>query len=72
MRLIKNSIGAARLYAFGVGTGVNRFLLSEMGRIGRGFTRYMDPSEDVESVTKELTDRLQSPVLTDIAIDWGE
>ncbi|MFZ1828686.1 MAG: VIT domain-containing protein [Candidatus Competibacteraceae bacterium] len=71
LRLLKTQLGAARLYAFGVGTGVNRYLMSEMGRVGRGFTRYMDPTEDLEKVAGELADRLQSPVLTDIQIDWG-
>jgi len=72
LKLIKRLLGSARLFAFGVGTGVNRFLLSEMGQIGRGFTRYMDPTEEVQTVAKELAQRLQSPVLTDITIDWGE
>ncbi len=70
--LIKEIIGSARLFAFGVGAGLNRFLLSEMGHVGRGFTRYMDPTEDVQTVAKELAQRLQSPVLTDITIDWGD
>lgn len=72
LRLVRQSIGSARLFAFGVGTGVNRFLLSELGRVGRGFTRYMDPTEDLREVAVELAERLQSPVLTDIRIDWGE
>jgi Ca-activated chloride channel family protein len=71
LKLLQTHLGDARLYAFGVGTGVNRYLLSEMGRVGRGFTRYMDPTEDLEKVAGELADRLQSPVLTDIQIDWG-
>ena len=71
LALIQANLGAARLYAFGVGTGVNRYLLNEMGRVGRGFTRYMDPTEDQEKVAGELAERLQSPVLTDIQIDWG-
>ena len=71
LQLLKIHLGDARLYAFGVGTGVNRYLMSEMGRVGRGFTRYMDPTEDLEKVAGELADRLQSPVLTDIQIDWG-
>ncbi|MGI9332800.1 MAG: VWA domain-containing protein, partial [Gammaproteobacteria bacterium] len=69
--LINQRIGDARLYAFGVGTAVNRYLLSEMGRVGRGFTRYMDPSESVDEVADELASRIASPVLTDIRIDWG-
>ena len=72
LSLIKKIIGSARLFALGVGTGLNRFLLSEMGHVGRGFTRYMDPTEKLESVAKELAQRLQSPVLTDITIDWGD
>ncbi len=71
LALLKANLNDARLYAFGVGTGVNRYLLSEMGRVGRGFTRYMDPTENLEKVAGELADRLQSPVLTDIQIDWG-
>jgi Ca-activated chloride channel family protein len=71
LKLLADDLNGARLYAFGVGTGVNRYLLSEMGRVGRGFTRYMDPTEDQEKVAGELADRLQSPVLTDIEIDWG-
>jgi Ca-activated chloride channel family protein len=72
LKLIKRLLGSARLFALGVGAGLNRFLLAEMGRVGRGFTRYMDPTEEVQVVAKELAQRLQSPVLTDIKIDWGE
>ncbi len=71
LRLIETLRGRARLYAFGVGTGVNRYLLDEMGRVGHGFTRYMDPTEPVDEVARELAGRIQAPVLTDIHIDWG-
>ena len=70
LRLIKKEIKDSRLYAFGVGAGVNRYLLSEMGRIGRGFARYIDPTEDSEQVAIKLAKKLESPVLTDISIDW--
>ncbi|MBK8185088.1 MAG: VWA domain-containing protein [Candidatus Competibacteraceae bacterium] len=72
LALLKANLNGARLYAFGVGTGVNRYLLNEMGRVGRGFARYMDPTEAVEEVAGDLAERLQSPVLTDIQIDWGD
>ncbi|MGH8482635.1 MAG: VWA domain-containing protein, partial [Nevskiaceae bacterium] len=71
LALVKRRLNGARLYAFGVGAGVNRYLMDEIGRAGRGFTRYMDPTEDVTEVASELTERLQSPVLTDIEVDWG-
>ena len=72
LRLLNEKMGAARLFAFGVGTSVNRYLLDEMGRVGRGFTRYMDPTEQVGEVAAELASRLDAPLLTDIEIDWGE
>jgi len=72
LKLISGSIGDARIYSFGVGTSVNRFLLSEMGRMGRGFARFMDPTEDIQDVAHELASKLESPVLTGIDIDWGD
>ena len=71
LRLISSSIGDARIYAFGVGTSVNRFLLSEMGRKGRGFARILDPTENADDAAIELAGKLETPVLTDIRIDWG-
>lgn len=72
LSLVRQRIGDARLYAFGVGAGVNRYLLDEISRLGRGFTRYLDPgSEDLHQAASELAARLQSPLLTDLQIDWG-
>ena len=63
----------ARIYAFGVGTGINRYLLTEMARAGRGFARIVDPTkDDGQTSAAALAERLDMPVLTDIDIDWGE
>ena len=62
MQLINEKIKGARIYAFGVGTSVNRYLLSEMGRIGHGFARYIDPTENSEEVAIKLARTLSSPV----------
>lgn len=68
---ISGSIGDARIFAFGVGTSVNRYLLSEMGRKGRGFARFIDPTEDMNDAAISLATRLNAPVLTDISLDFG-
>ena len=70
LKLIHRKIGNARIYAFGVGSSVNRFLLSEMARVGRGFARYIDPTENPDEVAITLAHKLESPLLTDISIDW--
>lgn len=64
--------GDARLYALGVGSAVNHYLLDEMARAGHGQVRYLDPTEAVEPAAEQFAQRLQSPVLTDIQIDWGD
>ena len=72
LKLINREINGARIYAFGIGTSVNRYLLSEMGRVGRGFARYIDPTEDPEEAAIKLAHKLETPVLTDISIDWKQ
>jgi Ca-activated chloride channel family protein len=72
LKQIASTIGNARIYAFGVGSSVNRYLLAEMGRRGRGFTRFIDPTEDVHDAAISLAKKLNAPVLTDIDIDWDD
>ncbi len=72
LKQIAGVIGDARIYAFGVGTSVNRYLLAEMGRRGRGFSRFIDPTEDIHDAAISLAKKLNAPVLTDIDIDWGD
>lgn len=65
-------MGDARIYAFGVGTSVNRYLLEEMGRVGRGFARFVDPTEKSDDAAIQLVSKLETPVLTDISVNWGD
>lgn len=67
---IRRRIGTARIYAFGIGASVNRFLLDGMASEGRGYARYVDPTKDAVEVAQSLARDLKSPVLTDISIDW--
>ncbi|MEZ0261498.1 MAG: VIT and VWA domain-containing protein [Alphaproteobacteria bacterium] len=71
LNTMTSKMGAARVYALGVGTSVNRFLLEEMGRMGRGFARFIDPTEKADDVAIQLAGKLETPVLTDIRLDWG-
>ncbi|MES0826442.1 VIT and vWA domain-containing protein [Ruegeria sp. SCP11] len=71
LRTIRRQIGDARIYAFGVGTAVNRYLLDAMAEEGRGYARYVDPTQRASDVADTLARDLKSPVLTDISIDWG-
>ncbi|MEM7499099.1 MAG: VWA domain-containing protein [Pseudomonadota bacterium] len=71
LRAIDEVIGDARIYALGVGSSVNRYLLEEMAREGRGHVRYVDPTKDIEADARALAERIATPVLSDIRIEWG-
>ncbi|MBY0403632.1 MAG: VWA domain-containing protein, partial [Cyanobacteria bacterium] len=71
LKLLGQKIGSARLYAFGVGDAVNRFLLDEMGRMGHGSARYVMLDESPEAAALDLANKLATPVLTDISVDWN-
>lgn len=68
---VQRRIGPARLFGFGVGSSVNRYLLEEMGRVGRGSTAIVTLDDDPEGQVETFYHRLQSPYLTDIRVDWG-
>ncbi len=71
VRLVEQRRGEARLFAFGIGASVNRWLLEELGRVGRGDARIVLPDEDAGEAADLLANRLEAPVLTDLAVDWG-
>ncbi len=64
-------MGKSRIYAFGVGSSVNRYLLEEMARRGRGMVKYVDPTETSGEAARSLARNIEAPVLTDVSIDWG-
>jgi Ca-activated chloride channel family protein len=71
LRMVAASVGQGRLYAFGIGSAVNRYLIEEMARHGRGLSRVIDPTEKSHEAAIQFASRLKTPVLTDIQIDWG-
>lgn len=72
LKTIRQQIGRARIYAFGIGNAVNRYLLDGMADEGRGYARYVGVDEDAVEVAETLAADLKTPLLTDITIDWGD
>jgi Ca-activated chloride channel family protein len=61
----------ARVFAFGIGSSVNHFLLDGMARYGRGEVEYVGLQDDGSAAARRFHERVNSPLLTDISIDWG-
>jgi Ca-activated chloride channel homolog len=61
----------ARVFSFGIGNSVNRFLLDGMAHEGRGEVEYVTLQGDADATVERLYQRLRSPLLTDISVDFG-
>jgi Ca-activated chloride channel family protein len=61
----------ARLFAFGVGYDVNSRLLDRLVRANYGQSEYVRPDEDIEDRVSRLYRRIESPVMTDVKIDFS-
>lgn len=57
-----------RLYSFGVGSSVNRFLLNRIAEIGRGTSQIIRQDEPTEEVAEKFFRQINNPVLTNIQI----
>ncbi len=61
----------ARVFAFGIGNSVNRFLLDKMAEYGRGEVEYVALNDDGSAAARRFHERVRNPLLTDISIDWS-
>jgi Ca-activated chloride channel family protein len=61
----------ARVFSFGIGSSVNRFLLDKMASEGRGEVEYVGLNDDGSAAARRFHERVRNPLLTDISIDWG-
>src|SRR5207253_2146305 len=62
----------ARVFAFGIGSSVNRFLLDNMAKYGRGEVEYVGLNDDGSAAARRFHERVRNPLLTDISIDWND
>jgi Ca-activated chloride channel family protein len=61
----------ARVFGFGIGSSVNRFLLDKMSEYGRGEVEYVALNDDGSAAARRFHERVRSPLLTDISVDWN-
>jgi Ca-activated chloride channel family protein len=61
----------ARVFAFGIGSSVNRFLLDKMSEAGRGEVEYVALNDDGSAAARRFHERVRNPLLTDLSIDWN-
>lgn len=60
--------GSARVFGFGVGSSVNRYLVEGVARAGRGASEVVGLAEPPDAAVARLFRRLDRPVLTDLDV----
>jgi len=60
-----------RLFVFGVGDDVNTVLLDSIAQENRGASDYVRPGEDIGQTVSGFYEKVSTPVLTDISLDFG-
>lgn len=61
----------ARVFSFGIGQSVNRSLLNKIAEEGRGEAEFVALEDDGSRAAKRFYERVRTPILTDISIDWN-
>lgn len=69
--VVRDNLGTSRLFALGVGSSVNRYLLEGLAEMGRGDVIYQLPGTPIEESVATFHERISHPGMTDISVDWG-
>jgi Ca-activated chloride channel family protein len=69
--LIHQRLGDSRLFTIGIGSAPNSHFMSKAAEFGRGTFTYIGDTSQVQNQMAALFQKLESPLMTDLAIDSG-
>ncbi len=69
--LIRQHLGDANFFSFGIGSSVNRFLIEGMARAGAGESFVLANPNEAPARAEKFRQYVQSPLLTQIKLDFG-
>lgn len=67
-RLVDENLGRSNLYAFGIGSAVNRFLIEGLAKVGRAEAFVVSNENDAQREAERFRNYISAPVLTDIKV----
>lgn len=70
LKKIEKYRGNSRIFTFGIGNSVNRYLIEAMSTEGRGASEIVTLNADVDAAVDRLVRRTDNPVLTDIDVQF--
>jgi Ca-activated chloride channel homolog len=66
-----NNHSNCRVFTFGIGNDINTHLLDKITELTRAYRTYITEQEDIEIKVSNFYTNVQSPILTDLSIDFG-
>ncbi|MDD5507469.1 MAG: TonB family protein [Bacteroidales bacterium] len=69
-QLIRENLGRANFFPFGIGTSVNRYIIEGMAHAGQGTAFVATNESEAETMAKRFRDYVQSPVLSNIRMTF--
>jgi len=69
--IIKQQLANSRLFTVGIGSAPNSHFMNRAASFGRGTHTYIGKVSEVQEKMEALFRKLESPVLTDIRLDWA-
>ena len=70
--IIESQLGNSRLFTIGIGSAPNSHFMNRAAKFGRGTHTYIGNVSEVQTKMETLFSKLESPVLTNIHIQWPE
>ena len=70
--IIQSQLGDSRLFTIGIGSAPNSHFMNRAAKFGRGTHTYIGNVSEVQTKMETLFSKLESPVLTNIHIQWPE
>jgi Ca-activated chloride channel family protein len=68
--LIRENLSQANFFAFGIGKGINRYIIEGIARVGRGEPFIVTNQEEAEKTAEKFMDYIKHPLLTDIDVKF--
>jgi len=68
--LMRENLNEANFFPFGIGKGVNRYLIEGMARVGKGEPFVATNRKEAIKLAEKFSDYIQSPLLTDIQVKF--
>ena len=70
-RILNANKSKSRIFTFGIGNEINTHLLDKLTEETNAWRTYVGDDEDIEVKVSNFYDKIQSPVLSDLKLDYG-